>query len=210
MLNYIVPLASILIAALVWLGAGAARIGAVSTGPTIPPRNGEALLLVDLQTVFWESGTYNAVDKVAAQRAIDAEVDAARSNGSPVIAIRQEWSLPATKILARLTMKGQAIAGTEGTELAAPFRGIADHEIVKRVQDSFETGELDTLLEQLDVGQLRIVGLDGQYCVAKTAQGALARSYKVQLVMPGILAGDPANAEAALKAAETDGAILIR
>lgn len=123
-----------------------------------------------------------------------------------MIAVRQEWSLPVTKVLARLTMQGQAIEGTDGIELAAPFQGLVHHEIIKRVQDGFETGALDALLEQLDVGRLRIVGLDGQYCVAKTAQGALSRGYQVELVTAGILSGNPDKARAALQATQANGA----
>lgn len=210
MLKAILLIVLILIALLIWLGFGVARIGAVSAGPKIAPRDGAALLLIDLQTVFWEHGPYSAEDKVTAQRAILAEIDIARSAGVPVIALRQEWSLPVTKVLARLTMKGQAVAGTAGTELATPFQGLVDHEIVKRVQDGFETGALDALLAQLGVGRLRIVGLDGQYCVAKTAQGALSRGYQVDLVLPGVLSSVPEKAQAALEAAEAGGAVLVR
>lgn len=210
MLNAILVLVFILIVVLIWLGFGVARIGAVSTGPKITPRDGTALLLIDLQTIFWENGPYSTADKAAAERVVLAEIEAARSTGIPVIAVRQEWSLPATKVLARLTMKGQAVAGTAGTELATPFQGLVDHEIVKRVQDGFETGALDTLLAQLDVGHLRVVGLDGQYCVAKTAQGAISRGYQVDLVLPGILSGVPDKAQAALNATEAGGAMLIR
>lgn len=210
MLNAILLLVFILIAVLIWLGFGVARIGAVSTGPKITPRDGAALLLVDLQTVFWENGPYSAADKAAAEQTILAEIEVARANDIPVIALRQEWSLPATKVLARLTMKGQAVAGTAGTELAALFQGLVDHEIVKRVQDGFETGALVQLLAQLGVGHLRIVGLDGQYCVAKTTQGALSRGYQVDLVLSGILSGVPDRAQAALNAAEAGGATLIR
>lgn len=210
MLNATLLLVFILIAVLIWLGFGVARIGAVSTGPQITPGDRTALLLIDLQTVFWENGPYSAADKAAAERRILAEIEAGRSNDIPVIAVRQEWSLPVTKMLARLTMKGQAVTGTAGTELAKPFQELVDHEIVKRVQDGFETGALDTLLAQLDVGHLRVVGLDGQYCVAKTAQGALLRGYQVDLVLPGILSGVPDKAQAALNAAEAGGATLIR
>ena len=46
-------------------------------------------------------------------------------------------------------MKGQAIEGIDGTELAEQFSSFPEDVIVKRVQGAFETGELDTLLERL-------------------------------------------------------------
>ena len=95
-------------------------------------------------------------------------------------------------------MNGQAIAGTPGTEIAAPFAGLADQTLVKRVQDAFETKELDKILGQLNVGTLRIVGLDTNYCVAKTALAARQRGYQVEIVKRGVLSADPKRAEKTL------------
>ena len=88
-------------------------------------------------------------------------------------------------------MKGQAVEGTPGTEVAEPFAGQADNILVKRVQDAFETGELDQLFETLGVGRLRIVGLDFNYCVLKTALAAGNRGYAVTVVKQGTLAATP-------------------
>ena len=68
---------------------------------------------------------------------------------------------------------------------------IADHVVIKRVQDAFETGELDALFAKLDVGQLRIVGLDLNYCVQKTALAAKGRGYGVTIIKDGTLAAAP-------------------
>ncbi|GLQ26687.1 cysteine hydrolase family protein [Sulfitobacter pacificus] len=180
---------------LLWFINGIRKIGAVSAGDPIGARAGTALLLVDLQTVFWDAGYFTEADKDEAKRQVLAEVDAARANGMPVIALRQEWSIPSTKAVAKLLMKGQAVAGTTGTELAAPFKDVADHILVKRVQDGFETKELDRVLEELDVGKLRIVGLDANYCVAKTALAARHRGYEVEIVRAGVLSADQKGAE---------------
>jgi nicotinamidase-related amidase len=186
---------ALLIAAiLLWLGLGARRIGTVSRGAPIGARSQSALLLIDLQAVFWESGPYSDTSKAEAASAILDEVALARKQGYPVIAVRQEWSLLSTKIIARLTMKGQAIEGTPGTELAAPFRTVADHSMVKRVQDAFESKELDRLLAQLDVGRLRLVGLDLNYCVAKTALAAKGRGYEVTIPLRSTLAASAPDA----------------
>ncbi|MGH1446782.1 MAG: cysteine hydrolase family protein [Cognatishimia sp.] len=176
-----------LFALLLWLSNGVRQIGQVSKGSKIHRRKNTALLLVDLQTVFWQDGPYSETDKARAEQAITLQIAASRENGEPIIVLRQEWSLPVTKFIAKLAMKGQAIAGTPGTELAPPFFGRADYEIVKRVQDGFETGELDELLSQLNIGTLKVAGLDGIYCVAKTAEAALNRGYSVSLVTDGIL-----------------------
>lgn len=181
---------------LLWLGNGVRRIGSVSGGQKISDRTGSALLLIDLQSVFWERGPYSDAAKETAAAVILKEVEAARNQGHPVIAVRQEWSIPSTKVLAKLTMNGHAVEGSEGTELAEAFRSLPDNVIVKRVQDAFETGELDTLLERLDVGRLRLAGLDLNYCVLKTALAARNRGYGVTVVDDGTLSAAPReNAE---------------
>lgn len=189
MYAYVLGFAVLLL--VVWLGNGVRRIGAVSVGETIPDRNRSALLLIDLQSVFWERGPYTDAARQSAAAVILKEVNAARARNHPVIAVRQEWSIPSTKAVAKLMMKGQAIQGTDGTELAEPFSSLPEHFIVKRVQDAFETGELDTLLQRLDVGRLRLVGLDLNCCVQKTALAARNRGYDVTVVKDGTLSAGP-------------------
>jgi nicotinamidase/pyrazinamidase len=175
----------------VWLVLGVRKIGAVSRGKSIGKRGKEALLLIDLQSVFWNHGPYSDAAKQSAKDAILREINAAKTQGHPIVAVRQEWSIPSTKAIVRLTMKGQAIKGSAGTELAEPFAGLADHVLVKRVQDSFETDALDALLAQLGVGKLRIAGLDLNYCVLKTALAARNRGYEVIVVREGTLSAVP-------------------
>ncbi|MCY1127998.1 cysteine hydrolase [Frigidibacter sp. RF13] len=176
-----------------WLGDGVGRIGAVSSGRPIGQRSGAALVLIDLQTVFWNNGPYSGAAREEAQSAILGEVTAAKAAGHPIIALRQEWSILSTRCLARLTMRGQAIAGTPGTEIAEPFAGIADHILVKPVQDGFQSGELDRLLARLEVGQVRLVGLDLNYCVLKTALAARKRGYEVSIPLRATLAAGPTD-----------------
>lgn len=187
---------------IVWLGDGVRRIGAVSVGEKIPDRTGSALLLIDLQSVFWECGPYSDIAKEFAAAAIFEEVKAARAQNHPVIAVRQEWSIPSTKAVAKLTMNGQAIEGSDGTELAGIFASLPDHVIVKRVQDAFETGDLDALLERLNIGKLRLVGLDLNHCVQKTALAAQNRGYEVTVMKSGTLSATaPGRAEMRMSSA---------
>lgn len=189
-LGYTAAIAGLL--GLLWLVTGVRKIGAVSRGTPIGKKQQkEALLLIDLQTVFWDHGPYSEPAKQSAKAAILREVETAKAQGLPVIAVRQEWSIPSTKAVARLAMKGQALAGSTGTELAQPFAGVADEVLVKRVQDAFETGELDALLTKLGVGKLRIAGLDLKYCVLKTALAARNRGYETVVVKDATLYAAP-------------------
>ena len=180
-------LGALVLSAVAWLSWGIMRIGAISRGKPIGDRTGTALLLIDLQSVFWDHGPYSDAAKSAARDVILDEIRAAKLNGLPIVAVRQEWSIPSTKAVARMAMKGQALEGTAGTEVAEPFAGHADHVLIKRVQDAFETGELDRLFEKLGVGKLRIAGLDFNYCVLKTALAARNRGYAVTIVKQGTL-----------------------
>lgn len=206
-MNWII-LALVVLGVAAWFANGIRQIGAISAGDPIREQSGTALLMIDLQTVFWDAGTFTEAAKADAKTQILAELDAAKSNGIPVIAIRQEWSIPSTKAVARLLMKGQAIKGTAGTELAAPFSTTADHVVVKRVRDAFETKELDALLKQLNVGKLRLVGLDTNYCVAKTALAARQRGYEVKIIEQGILSADPETATKTLDMLRGEQVIL--
>jgi nicotinamidase/pyrazinamidase len=185
MLGYLVAVAALL--GLGWLALGVRKIGAVSRGKPIGRRENETLLLIDLQSVFWDHGPYSGAAKQAAKAAILREIDAAKAQGHHIVAVRQQWSIPSTKAVARLAMKGQAIEGSAGTELAEPFAGLVDQVLVKRVQDAFETGALDALLAKFGVGKLRIVGLDLNHCVLKTALAARNRGYEVIVVKEGTL-----------------------
>lgn len=186
MIKYVLGLAALTV--VLWLANGVRIIGAVSKGEPIGQRPGAALLLVDLQTVFWDDGPYTDDEKSLTKAAILKEIAEMKAAGGEVIAVRQEWSIPSTRAVAWLTMAGQAVEGRQGNEIAAPFQGLADHVLVKRVQDSFETGDLDDLLERLDVGRLRIAGLDLNYCVGKTALAARARGYDVTIIDRAALA----------------------
>lgn len=194
---WIIPVL-VLLGIMVWFIGGIRKIGAVSSGEHIGDRSGSALLLIDLQSVFWNAGIFDEAAKARAMTHVLAEVEIAKSNGIPVIAVRQEWSIPSTKAVARLLMKGWAVEGSLGTELAAPFDGLADYFVVKRVQDAFETQELDKLLGQLNVGKIGIVGLDTNFCIAKTALAARQRGYEVEIDRQGVLSADQRNAEKTL------------
>lgn len=178
-----------------WLNYVSNVIGQVTQGERIPERDGKALLLIDLQSCFWEEKLYDSDTRARVEAAVGQAVAEAKAAGHPVVALRQEWSIPSTRVLARVFMGGKALAGGEGLELAAPFAGMADREVVKPVQDGFKTGELTHVLGEMGVGHLTIAGLDGIHCVNKTTQAALGRGYSVTLLTDGIATIDSKKLE---------------
>lgn len=199
-------LPALLAAACFWLNYVSNVIGQVTKGDRIPNRDGKALLLVDLQSCFWEEKLYDADTRARVEAAVGQAVAEAKAAGHPVIALRQEWSIPSTRVLARMFMGGKALAGGTGLELAAPFAGMADREVVKPIQDGFKTGELTHVLDEMGVGHLTIAGLDGIYCVNKTAQAALGRGFGVTLLADGIASAEPKKLEEVYTDLQTKGA----
>lgn len=153
-------------------------------------RDRTALLLVDLQAEHLDGSLPDTAARLAATLDLAAEAKAA---GWPVIAIRHGWQTASTRLVARLALKGKGIAWRKGTELHPAIEGLADHVVTKDRQDAFSNPELDRLLDRLQVGRLIIAGLDGVYCVAKTASGALNRGYRVTVPDGVVLTGEPAR-----------------
>lgn len=186
-MQYTEGVAILLFVLVLWIWSRARALVRPSHGPRIEPRPGTAILLVNLQEVFWSGPRYRPEMRRRLTGAVAREVALAQDRDQPVIALRQEYSDAGFRLVARLLHGGVAIRGGPGLSLAAPFVGAADHVVVKQVQDGFESGELDAMLAALRIGKLRILGLDGVRDVARTAQGALNRGYEVTLVRDGIM-----------------------
>lgn len=200
----------LLLAIAIWLWVSARYMVRASDGVVIGTRPGEALLLVDLQAACWDDVHYDAHMRSQVEKAVAREVTQAQRDNIPVIALRHEWSGLGTRLVAHLQNQAGLVKGKPGTELAAPFADLADHMIVKRVEDGFETGELDALLQVLDVGHLRIMGRDGAHAVARTAQAALNRGYDVNLVADGVATAQPLRFQDVADALRSQGAVVRR
>ncbi len=189
-----------------WLWVTARYMVRATDGPRIPPRPGTALVLIETQQAFWTDTHHDAATRARVEAAIAREVELARHKDQPVIALRQEWRGLAPRLIARKTRPGAPLRGGPDTELADPFKGMADHVIVKRVDDGFETGALDQLFEVLHVGRLKLVGRDGMEAVARTAQAGLNRGYDITLIRDGIATKDAQAFKAVQEALTSQGA----
>ena len=192
-----------------WFWLAARHMVRATQGDPVPDRGGTALMLIELQQAVWTAPHHDDATRARVEAAVARETALSAHRDQPVIALRQEWGGLAPRLIARLTRPGAPLKGGAGVALAAPFHGLADHVIVKRVEDGFETGELDALLDVLRVGRLRIMGRDGCAGVARTAQAALNRGYEVELIRDGIAASDPAAFEDVLEALQSQGARVV-
>ena len=178
-----------------WMVVGIREIQHVRAGEAIrrDERPRKALVIIDMQTGFLESAAFEASEVVAVTKTIRKKTELAKSEGMLVVVVQHLWKTPQGAVLSFLTAGGAGRPGKPGSALLRELEVAADHVIVKRVQDSFESGELDRLFTELAIGDLHIAGLDGLYCVDATARAALQRGYGVSLVENGILSSDEAK-----------------
>lgn len=168
-----------------------------------------ALLVIDVQKDFTSIGgkhgwneTYLksrlAMISTAAVKASEAEI--------PVIAIRHVYRAPLIRLMIWLFGEGRGIPGSKGLGLSLPLS--PDFEVVKSLSDGFSSPELEGYLAANKIGTLLLTGLDGCHCIQNTANGALNRGYRVEILENAVLSRDEAGWRKHAEALEGRGAVL--
>ena len=175
-----------LVAYTVW---GMIRLQTPTKGPAIDPANrpGEALIIVDVQQDFTSEATYPsaAVDKALSR--INTLTDDARRRGVPIINVRHVFQGPYVNFLVRSISGGRGAEGSEGLGPDPRLQQLPDMEFVKHSGDAFSNPDLGRYLDDHRISKLMIAGLDGNACVKSTADGALNRGYRVEIVEAAVL-----------------------
>ena len=132
---------------------------------TLENRPHTALLVVDVQNAAVEGA--HGRDLVVAN--VGSLVEKARREGVPVVWVQHSDEQPregsdAWRIVPELTP------------------GDAEPLVEKSYGDSFEDTTLETVLSDLGVGRLVVVGAQTDSCIRSTLHGALARGYDATLV----------------------------
>jgi nicotinamidase-related amidase len=132
---------------------------------TLENRPGTALLVVDVQNGVVEK----AHERDAVVANIGGLVERARREGVPVV-----WVQHSSDELER---------GHEGWRIVPELvPDTAEPLVEKRYGDSFEDTTLESVLADLGVGRLVVVGAQTDACVRSTLHGAFARGYDATLV----------------------------
>jgi nicotinamidase-related amidase len=132
---------------------------------TIDNRPNTALLVVDVQNGI----VGDAYDRDAVVANVGAVVEKARAAEVPVV-----WVQHSSDNLEQ---------GSEPWEIVPELSPDASELLVqKRYPDSFEETTLESLLDDLAVGRLVVVGAQTDECVRSTLHGAVARGYDATLV----------------------------
>jgi nicotinamidase-related amidase len=133
---------------------------------TLENRPKTALLVVDVQNGVVE-GTYER-DAVVAN--VGSLVDKARQERVPVVWVQH-------------SDEGGLAKGGEAWRIVRELKpDDAEPQVHKRYPDSFEDTTLETVLADLGIGRLFVVGAQTDECVRSTLHGAIARGYDATLV----------------------------
>jgi nicotinamidase/pyrazinamidase len=160
----------------------------------------KALLVIDIQEDFTGTTTrfpYPYKNSEHMINTVNTLTEDAINKGIAVIYIRQEFSGLWGKIISSVTStlvsgkssKGSALEGTPGVQIDQRIVKRSDYEFPKSKADAFSNPDLEALLVELQVNELYLVGLDAEYCVFNTAQGALNRGYTVHIITDAVALG---------------------
>jgi nicotinamidase-related amidase len=132
---------------------------------TLENRPNTALLVIDVQNSV--VGEAHERDAVVAN--IGSLVDRARAEGVPVVWVQHHDE--------------QIVRETDGWRIVSELDpGQAEPLVEKEYGDSFEDTSLESVLADLGVGRLVVVGAQTDQCIRSTLHGAFARGYDATLV----------------------------
>jgi nicotinamidase-related amidase len=132
---------------------------------TLDNRPNTALLVVDVQTGVVDGA--HERDSVVAN--VSRLVDKARSEDVPVVWVQHHDE--------------HTVRDTDGWQIVAELLpGSAEPLVHKTYGDAFEDTTLETVLADLEVGSLVVVGAQTDACIRSTLHGAFTRGYDALLV----------------------------
>jgi nicotinamidase-related amidase len=140
---------------------------------TVENRPNSALLVVDVQNCVVEG----AHERDAVIANVNSVVDQARRENVPVVWVQHS--------------DDEIIRGSDGWRIVPELTpGDTEPVVDKNYGDSFEDTDLETVLSNLGVGRLVVVGAETDACIRSTLHGAFVRGYDVTLVSDAHTTGD--------------------
>jgi nicotinamidase-related amidase len=145
----------------------------------------KAIIVVDIQEDY--TGTtakppfpYKDSDHLIAS--INTVLAYAAERGWTIVYTTQEFEGILGTIASKLLFKGVAIKGQPGTKLDARLNVLSRHHISKSSLNAFANPQLHAVLQEHHVEEIYLVGLDGAYCLDKTAKGGARLGYNVTMI----------------------------
>jgi nicotinamidase-related amidase len=150
-----------------------AEHGEGETMTTLENRPNTALLVVDVQHGVVEE----AYERDTVVTNVGSLVEKARQERVPVVWVQHSDE--------------QLVRGSDDWRIVAELApGDAEPLVEKNYGDSFEGTSLESVLSDLGVGRLIVVGAETDACIRSTIHGAFVRGYDVTLVSDAHTTGD--------------------
>jgi nicotinamidase-related amidase len=183
-----------------------------TTGARIPvyDRPQVALVVLDFQKDFLDPGGRLpvAADQVDPMLATTNRlVRNAGPLGVDVIYVSNAFSKSA--VIGNWLRHGAAIENEPGATIDPRLTRVNDRVFAKQRDDAFSNSDLDAFLRSRAIDHLVLTGVFADACIFYTAQGAMNRGYKVQVVRDAVAAASEARRDRALEALRRQGVEII-
>ncbi len=171
----------------------------------------KAVLVIDVQEDFigksaHPSRQYKNSDNII--EAMNRVIEEARVRNYRVVYIRQEYEGIWAQFLSKTLFGGRGLPGRPGTQIDKRVMMVSEDIFTKRIGDAFSNPALSDFLIANQVDELLLVGLDVQYCVHATAQGALNRGYKVSVATDAVAILNEKKWDPMMEKYEREGIVL--
>mgnify|MGYP006280808527 CR=1 FL=1 len=191
----------------------------MAASETVRPREGDALILVDMQNDFVSGGALPVPDGDAVVPILNRYIKRFHAHDLPVIATR-DWHPPN-----HCSFREQGgpwpphcVQGTRGAEFVPELDLPEDTTIISAADtpeheaySGFEGTDMADRLHQMGVKRLFVGGLATDYCVVNTVLDGLRQGFEVMLLEDAIRAIDvnPGDGDRAIREMQANGAQTI-
>jgi nicotinamidase-related amidase len=172
----------------------------------------KALLVIDIQEDYTGVTAKPPFPYKESERLITTVnkiIEEANKKDIFVVYIRQEFDGFAGRTISKIFGHGTAIKGSLGTEFDKRINIISNHCFTKSMPDAFTNPKLEEFLNEHQINELYLVGLDAAGCVYFTAKGALKKGYRVSIIKDGIVLLAEQKWDSILKKFKHSGITLI-
>lgn len=149
----------------------------------------KALLVIDMQEDYTgKTAKYPYPYKNSEKLILTVNniIEEASQKNITVIYIRQEFDGFVGRSISKFIGHGTVIKGSAGAEFDKRINIISKYCFVKPMPDAFSNPKLEVFLNEHQINELYLVGLDAAGCVHFTAKGALKRGYRVSIIKDGV------------------------
>ena len=149
----------------------------------------KALLVIDIQEDYTGETAkppFPYKDSEMLITTVNKIISEASKKNFVVVYIRQEFEGFIGRTISKLIGHGTAIKGNAGSAFDKRINILSTYCFTKSMPDAFTSPKIEAFLDEHQVSELYLVGLDAAGCVFFTAKGALKRGYSVSIITDGI------------------------